>query len=336
MDDNSCSRCSSAVSSRSLPRIYWGAGAKPGEVRSAEFTSINQPLLNLTRQSLGSIRTHNSILDGVGKPRRPCVVLEAEPGTELVCLLCTFQGAVPPDVFRPFLIPVLTIGKERPSGDHIHSSPEWKHKDNHQQWLLAVPFAPLVEDLMELDGWSSAALPTGVFFDAEALAQIRVRSWETTEMWLDERKLNTAFAQDVKKYILEWETKTIANSRRSKHTHKTRPRSMATVPSGHRQSMTSAVSCGTQNVPYARASKQPLSITEAPAAAAVTSASAPRTTSKLRRTLGAISDNFSLYSNSSARSARSKHALKTPPALGAGTGARTNAFSVLAMDTVQE
>ncbi|KAF7289838.1 hypothetical protein MIND_01358200 [Mycena indigotica] len=155
-----------------------------GAVRTAEYTSIRVPLLGLVAD--GDVKS--SIFSGAssvasGKPRRP------------------FGGSPPPAIFRKFLVPVFP---NMVSGQaHIHSVPEWDYQ--YDQWILAVPFQPRVDDLEHLPQWTSTYMTQGAHFEKKAIDELKKRSRIITADWIRMSKTNPDFVRQVKQYLATWE-----------------------------------------------------------------------------------------------------------------------------------
>ncbi|KAJ7053278.1 hypothetical protein C8F01DRAFT_1260615 [Mycena amicta] len=200
---SSCARC---TDTRPPPiRRRDGKGqqeVRNGAVRTAEYTSIRVPLLRLFEADgsiQSSILTGASALQESGKPRRPCVVFDSRQ--QLICLMCTFGGNPPPDVFRKFLVPVYpnVVRGE----DHLHSVPEWNHK--YDQWILAIPFKPRVADLELLPEWLSRTMRDGAHFDGKTLRELKVLGRRLLQEWKDMAKDNPDFVRQVEVYLASWE-----------------------------------------------------------------------------------------------------------------------------------
>ncbi|KAJ6608320.1 hypothetical protein B0H10DRAFT_458100 [Mycena sp. CBHHK59/15] len=181
-------RCKCGHSEASSAPHCWNDQVQEGEVRAALFTSIHLPLLESVIDRLPSVSKYTlsvcARLRGgrCGKPRRPCIVYDVK--TSDVCLMGTFEGCDPgrfPEVYRRFVVPVYPNLGKTPSDLHVHSCPRWE--SHHNQWILLVPFKPLVEDFQELPSWSSRKMTSRVHFDSEAMEVLRSLCREKQEEW---------------------------------------------------------------------------------------------------------------------------------------------------------
>ncbi|KAJ6608266.1 hypothetical protein B0H10DRAFT_527382 [Mycena sp. CBHHK59/15] len=96
----------------------------------------------------------------------------------------TFEGCDPgrlPEVYRRFVVPVYPNLVKTPSDPHVHSRPCWE--SHHNQWIILLPFKPLVEGFQKLPSWSSREMISGAHFDSEAMKVLQSLCKDKRKEW---------------------------------------------------------------------------------------------------------------------------------------------------------